>query len=361
MAALCVAALLQPCLAAAAAGAFDIDPAPGNPRNSEGAFVRLTDGRLLFVYTHFTGGASDAGAAHLAGRHSDDNGATWSGTDHRVLDNEGLQNTMSVSLLRLNDGNIALFYLRKNSDADCRPYLRVSTDEGATWGEPTLCIAPMGYFVVNNDRVIQLSSGRLVIPAARHSLPGEKFVRRAQAVCYLSDDQGKTWRAGETVLDAPTDSRTGLQEPGVVELSDGRLMMLCRTDLGCQLRSYSVDGGNTWSPVERTGLISPVSPASVKRVPNTSRLLVVWNNHADASRADRRKRTPLTLAVSDDHGLTWQTLADIESDPDGWYCYTAMEFLSDSRVLLGYCAGDSIVGGLNRLRLRTVDLGELQK
>ncbi len=28
----------------------------------------------------------------------------------------------------------------------------------------------------------------------------------------------------------------------------------------------------------------------------------------------------------------------IEDDPDGWFCYTALEPLDDGTVLLGYCA-----------------------
>jgi len=35
---------------------LDLDPGPDNPRNSEGAFVTLKSGRILFVYTRFYGG-----------------------------------------------------------------------------------------------------------------------------------------------------------------------------------------------------------------------------------------------------------------------------------------------------------------
>src|SRR5256885_2346681 len=56
-------------------------PGPGNPRNSEGDFIRLKSGRLLFVYTHFTGGSGDAASAFLASRFSDDAGKTWSDKD----------------------------------------------------------------------------------------------------------------------------------------------------------------------------------------------------------------------------------------------------------------------------------------
>ncbi len=368
---MCVAAILYGADTGAQAGAgqpggkeasmdgvtkvLTLEPGPGNPRNSEGDFIRLTDGRILFAYTHFTGDASDAGTAHIAGRYSSDEGRTWTAEDVVLVPNEGDQNTMSVSLLRLKSGEAALFYLRKNSDFDCRPYMRISTDETKTWSSPALCIEPLGYFVVNNDRVIQLTSGRIVIPAARHSLPGERFRGRGEALCYLSDDNGKTWRCSDTVLEAPANSGTGLQEPGVVELRDGRLMMLCRTDLGCQYRSYSKDGGVTWSPAEASDIISPVSPATFERMPQTGDLLLVWNNHRGIAENLRGKRTPLTAAVSRDDGQTWEHVKNIEDNPDGCYCYTAMEFAGDS-VLLGYCAGDSKAGGLNRtqaLRIRT--------
>src|SRR3990172_11642821 len=131
-------------------------PLPGNPRNSEGDFIQLADGRMLFVYTHFTGGGSDHSAAYLAGRYSSDGGRKWSADDAVVLPNEGEMNVMSVSLLRLQNGEIALFYLRKNSLEDCRSYMRLSTDEARTWGPPTLCTPPPAYYVVNNDRVVQV-------------------------------------------------------------------------------------------------------------------------------------------------------------------------------------------------------------
>ena len=73
-----------------------------------------------------------------------------------VIEREGGFNNMSVSLLRLQSGEIALFYLIKDSLADCRPFLRLSTDEAKTWSDPISCITDdVDYFVLNNDRVIQ--------------------------------------------------------------------------------------------------------------------------------------------------------------------------------------------------------------
>lgn len=327
-----------------------LPPGPGNPRNSEGAFVTLKDGRILFVYTHFTGGRLDHAAAHLVSRVSTDGGLTWSDKDELVLPNEGTLNVMSVTMLRLADGRIALFYGRKNALDDGRILMRVSADEAKTWGEATLITPTPGVYGLNNDRVIQLRTGRLVVPIAHH--PYDTKLGPGRATCYLSDDAGKTWRAGKTELPAPANSRSGLQEPGVVELKDGRLMMLCRTDLRSQYRSYSADGGDTWEPAKPTNIQSPLSPASVKRIPKTGDLMMVWNDHRDIAPRLRDRRTPFTVAVSRDDGATWGKARVLEDDPAGWYCYTAIHFVGE-RVILGHCATGADLDRLTRTQITT--------
>ena len=91
-----------------------LEPKVNNPRNSEGDFIQLKDGRILFIYTHFTDGSGDNSSAYLAGRYSSDGGRTWDREDTIILPNEGGMNIMSVSLIRLDEDRIALFYLRKN-------------------------------------------------------------------------------------------------------------------------------------------------------------------------------------------------------------------------------------------------------
>ncbi len=336
---------------------LELPPGEENPRNSEGDFITLRKGRLLFIYTRFFGGAGDHAAACLVSRYSDDGGATWSTEDAPVIPNEGIMNVMSVSLLRLQNGSIALFYLRKNGEDDCMPMLRISDDEGATWGPPTVCVMePVGYYVVNNDRVIQLQNGRLVIPAALHALKGEKFSPRGKIVCFLSDDNGKSWRAAATMLEAPSPIKTGYQEPGIVELSNGALLMLLRNSSGVFYRSLSKDGGDNWLEAEPTDLNTPVSPASFKMLPGCDRILLAWNDHKAVSPGIKGKRTPLTLALSSDNGNTWKHKITLEDNPHGWYCYTAIAF-TEHHVLLAYCAGDTrVMKGLSMTRITRIPL-----
>ena len=340
---------------------FNIEPTKDNPRNSEGSFVTLNDGRLLFCYTQFYGGSADGAAAKIVGIESSDEGRTWTAPRVIVSNDDAGHNVMSVSLLRLKSGRIALFYVHKNSWIDCRERVRFSDDEGKTWSEPTLIVAAPGYFVLNNDRVIQLSTGRLVVPVAFHRSRGtdpsssKSFDARAIDLWYLSDDEGKTWHESKSMwaLNAPTGS--GLQEPGVVELPDGSLLCWARTDQGHQFEMRSTDHGTTWSVPAAGPLASPTSPASIKVIPGTKRLLAIYNDHGGKFPFPKGKRTPLVRAFSDNGGKTWHSHQAIESDPDGWYCYTAIHFVKDS-VLLAYCAGDKTVGGLNRLRIRRLKL-----
>lgn len=317
---------------------LSLQPSLDNPRNSEGDFINLKDGRILFVYSHYYGtSASDHATAYLAGRYSNDGGKTWMEEDDIIVENEGGMNVMSVSLLRLRNGNIALFYLRKNSTEDCIPMMRISKDETKSWSEAIPCITDKkGYFVLNNARVIQLNNGRLLMPVALHLQPGGKWSDKADLYSYYSDDNGLTWHSS---LQVPNNSKIITQEPGVIEMKDGRIMMYIRASGGFQQVSFSSDKGETWSHIETSNIPSPLSPATIEVIPGTNDWLLVWNNNDGTNPSIKDKRTPITAAISKNEGKTWEHIKNIQSDPDGWYCYIAIHFINRDNILLGYCAG----------------------
>jgi predicted neuraminidase len=191
-------------------------------------------------------------------------------------------------------------------------------------------------------------------------LKGETTFQPGKALCVLSDDNGKTWRMSTSVLEAPPEISSGLQEPLVVELKDGRLLMLCRTNGGAQYRAFSADGGDTWDPVARTNLRSPTSPATVERIPGRDDLLLVWNDHSDVAGNGDDRRTPLRAAISPDDGRSWHVVKTLEDNPAGWYCYIAMDF-SGEYALLAYCAGirGEKENGLQTTRVTRLKLEDL--
>ena len=216
--------------------------------------------------------------------------------------------------------------------------MRTSADEAKTWSdavEITACL-PLGMYVLNNARVVQLKSGRILAPLAYHPPKPEGGNRSAAKLfCVRSDDGGRTWAAGamSEVFDAAGE-RVVSQEPGVIELKDGRVMMWTRTNGGAQYAGYSSDGGVTWSAFKPTDLKGPLSPATIKRL-KTGELIAVWNDHRGHPERGRI-RAPLSIALSRDEGRTWSASVTLEENLTDFLCYTAL-VETDDDLLLAYC------------------------
>jgi sialidase-1 len=350
-----------------------------HPRYSEGSILPLSDGTLMFAITEFDKDASDFAAARIVARRSRDGGRTWEKPEI-LQDNVGRLNVMSATLRRLrpHDGpTVGLFYLVKNSRDDLKAYFRASTDDGRTFGKPQLMTDAPGYHVINNDRVTELADGRLLCPIAWSSdvERDNHFV----SLCYWSDDDGATWKTGKRVRglaghhrrdgraesaeqnvpvplsDAVNLPRRGAMEPEVVELNDGRVLMIVRTQLGEIFAAFSNDRGESWTKAEPWGVRSPESPATLRRIPTTGDLLLVWNPAHDAAASHGGKRTPLVAAVSTNEGRTWNAPRTLEDRTDQEYAYTSVAFL-DRRVLISYYVADNSTGRIStRFRSLPID------
>lgn len=327
---------------------------PDNPRNSEGDFIALDNGDILYVYTHYYGNSSDDHAtAYLASRRSSDGGKTWTAEDKIEIENEGKLNVMSVTCRRLADGKIMILYLVKENPGDCRPYLRFLNADG-TWSERTGCIAEPSYNCVNNDRVIQLQSGRLLIPVARHAYKGPNqydYDYNGDTFCLISDDGGATWRQGSSVAKTPN---VVYQEPGLCELADGRILMNIRTDSGTQYVAYSDDFGETWSKAAPSCIDSPLSPTLIKRLPGSDELIAVGNPLLKSATAggSRAAMTIERLSPDGSEILVRKTLEYPEKERFDWQ-YPAIHFVGDGSILVAYFSWSC---GVRIYRMNLADL-----
>ncbi|MDZ4861299.1 MAG: exo-alpha-sialidase [Candidatus Hydrogenedentes bacterium] len=296
------------------------------PRHSEASIVPLKDGSLLLGWTEFYGGDSaDHGAAQLSGRISKDGGLTW-GEQFVLVENDGGRNVMEVNFVRLLPDSLALLYCQKNTEStDCRIMMRQSADEGKTWGDAKQLSPDNKYTGLTNGRAIRLKTGRILVEAWEG---GDSY-------CVMSDDNGETWRDGARVKPAEGDC----WEPACIELKDGRVMMLMRTQLGGQYMSHSNDGGENWSAPVATDLKGSAAPVAISRIPATGDLLAVWNHNPG-----RDARYPLTSAISKDEGATWTSFKNIESDGDQW-AYPAITWVDGAALVtyFNYSGGHSLL------------------
>jgi hypothetical protein len=329
---------------------YEILPTKENPRNSEGAFITLENGDILFAYSKFSG-QKDNDKACIACIRSKDGGETWS--DSKVLfEPDKAKNLMSVSFMRMKDDSIGIFYLVRKGWGDTRPVIRRSYDEGETWTEPLYCTQTKGYYEVCNDKVIN-SNGRIIIPTSYFGVKKKYDPRsfRGTAVFLISDDDGYTWRESKEVCQMPVPrSMTGLQEPSIIQLN-GYLWALFRTDMGFQYESFSRDNGDSWTQPQPSVFTSSDSPLSMKK---WNRIYVVWNPRPSHF-GWPAPRNPLMMAWSRDETV-WDKACLLEdpNEPTG-YCYTAIHF-TEKDILLAYSAGEYKKGhsSLERLRIRKI-------
>ena len=87
-------------------------------------------------------------------------------------------------------------------------------------------------------------------------------------------------------------------------------MFLLRSTNGWVWYSESEDYGKTWTEMEQTDLPNNNSGVDALLL-DDGRLLLVYNPVSKNWGA----RTPLDLAVSEDNGKTWRSIAHLEDDP----------------------------------------------
>jgi sialidase-1 len=214
----------------------------------------------------------------------------------------------------------------------CRTFIQHSDDDGATWSNPMDITAQ----VKRPTKVTSTASGpgigvqiRRGPHAGRILMPfNQGPYGEWQVYAVFSDDQGRSWRYGET---APEGSAGHANEVQFVELRDGSVMLNARNQGGgLKLRKISIsrDGGETWSKTEQDpALIEPVCQASLIRHPGggePEKDVFLFCN--PASQTDR---TNGVVRLSRNEGKTWPVSRVIYP---GGFAYSCLASLPDGAV-----------------------------
>lgn len=291
-----------------------------------GPFVRNRQGDLVCIDT----------------RHaliSKDEGKSWrpvslfDSDDFEVQDTQSLCVTESgvIVLGFLNMAKVHFNWHRKTNKPTKNTFLALwtvrSLDGGYSWEAP-VCVSE-GYCGATTT-MIQLDSGELVMAA--QNLDYE--AGRHYSLTYRSEDEGQTWQASNKLDIGGQGHHGGCYEGSLVELKDGRVWYLIRTNLDWFWNVYSEDKGRTWTQLT-PGMEASSSPGMLCRL-QSGRLLLAYNpltNTQDGTAprvaglfsevAASWYRAELCLIWSDDDGQTWSKPKVLAQCDGAWlsYCY----------------------------------------
>ena len=224
-------------------------------------------------------------------------------------------------LTEMPDGELWLFYKIGVNVQDWTGWLVKSRDGGKTWSEREPL--PEGFLGPVKNKPLLL--GDRLICGSSTEKGGWKFH------VELYNLKTRQWRyvgPVEANLAIPTKEPDKLKpigciQPSILQLKDGRLMVLMRSQNGRLARSYSSDQGETWSKVELSDLPSNQSGTDAVTL-SDGRQVLVYNDFATLMGEPKGPRTPLCVAVSGDDGLTWQRILTLEDSPISEYSYPAV-------------------------------------
>jgi hypothetical protein len=294
-----------------------------------GPFVRLQDGGILTV---------DRAQSALV---SQDEGKTWQ--KHTIFDDPSKYAVRPErALLQTRSGAVILAFMndrqRANWNWDAKisdspnaqlpTYAVRSLDGGKTWQD--LQKLHDTWTGAIRD-MIQTSSGNVVFTSMMllHN-PG-----RHSVLTYASQDDGKTWVRSNIIDLGGVGHHGGATEATLVELRDGRLWKLIRTNWKVFWQAFSDDDGLSWRTIGPSTIDASSAPGMLKRL-ESGRLTLVWNRYFPEGKSDfplsggdnqwsevpvSNHRLELSIMFSDDDGKTWSEPVVIARRDKGWIAY----------------------------------------
>jgi len=196
-----------------------------------------------------------------------------------------------------------LFYKIGPNPREWKGYFKYSLDKGHHWS--TAQQLPEGILGPIKNKPLSLGDGLLLSPSSTES---KDEIWKAHV--EISRDQGKTW----SISKIRPDTSIQVIQPSIVQHSNGRIQVLCRSKENKVMSAFSSDQGNTWEPWQATNLLNPNSATDAIRLKNG--LFMIVYNPAIAGKDWWEGRTKLRVAISK-NGLQWKDALVLENGVKG--------------------------------------------
>lgn len=242
---------------------------------------------------------------------------------------------------RAQNNNIVMVYdVREDVDVTYRQYVRISSDEGQTWSEPTEIPQNLDYTRGQtaadsaSGTMLVLDSGRLLVPI----YSGNKIW------LLYSDDNGQTWNHGGNSSGTIDGVFYGVTESGITVDRNGDILFSTRSDVSGVFRKLlykSTDDGLTIDFYRFADeLVSAEVESTILYDPDTDLIM-----HHTASNTDGRDRTKSRIQVSANNGESF----DFAYRPfqEDWYTGYSQLIKYDTGIYMLVYEGDQVFESFN--------------
>lgn len=240
---------------------------------------------------------------------------------------DGVQNdtlrypTWNPVLYQVPGGELLLFYKIGPSPSTWKGWMRSSKDGGVTWSAAKAL--PEGFIGPVKNKPVLVGS-RLLAPSSKEGNGWRVHFEE-------SDDKGKTWKMIGPISDGKTFNAI---QPSILVYPGGRLQILARSQNRAILQSWSADGGQTWSPLEKSNLPNNNSGTDAVTL-RDGRQLLVYNHVLPPGNEAKGARTPLNISLSRD-GKQWYASLILEDSPVSQYSYPSVIQGGDGMIHVVY-------------------------
>jgi predicted neuraminidase len=301
----------------------------------DGTWRRVPNGEQGVFF--LTGGPREPDPANFVALcRSTDEGYSWGEAELVARNPNG---AVTLSEVVVYDGVITVYLQMHDGRLQNWQILTTkSADNGRTWSEPEV-FEPLPHrgFIRN---LFQTSWGSSILPIQFYEVVDDWKASPQKDGTFphpwngvlIGETPNGPWTKSQCVQGAKN-----WAENNVTELSDGRLVMLVRSDGdGILFRSESSDRGATWSTLERTEIPNPGSKFRLFRL-RDGRIVFLHNptsvtKHPNSKNAAQVNRNPLSVWISNDDMQSWSYQRDITDFP-GMLAYPDGEVDAEEKFL----------------------------
>jgi predicted neuraminidase len=223
--------------------------------------------------------------------------------------------------------------------ADSQVLKVYSDDGGKTWSKQEVLFQKAGSYL--RQPTVLGEKGELLLPIYYSTSAGiTTGAETNYSAVEISKDYGKTWK------ECLVSKSEGMVQMNIIKRKQKSYVAFYRSRFADHIyRSTSIDGCS-WTPPEPTVL--PSNNASIQAYLLKSGLIVMTFDNTQGKSQEHKTQTgpraPLSIALSPDAGLTWNSVRDLEvPDPTGIklegreeYSYPSVLQTPDGKILTAY-------------------------